>query len=344
MSDSDKEFLKALRGEETKHIPFWFMRQAGRYLPEYRELRASSGGFLDMAYNPDRACEITMQPIRRFGMGAAIIFSDILTVPHALGQDLQFVQGEGPKLGELSIDGLSFSKFEEFLQPVYDAISQTRSRLGFEKFDGTALVGFSGAPWTVATYMVEGGSSRDFLKVKTMAYGHPKKFGKLIDILVDATSEYLIKQVDAGAEALQIFDSWAGVLDQFEFQKWAVEPARKIVERVKAVHPEIKIIGFPKGAGLNYVSYVRETGVDAIQIDPSVPTDWARDELQGYVPVQGNLDPLCLLAGGDMLENAAGKILEDLKGGPYIFNLGHGIHKDTPIEHVEELIKIIRDA
>ncbi len=342
MSESNKVFLQALRGERTQHVPFWFMRQAGRYLPEYRELRAKKGGFLAMAFDPEAACEITMQPIRRFGMDAAIIFSDILTIPMALGQHLEFAAGEGPKLGELRIDALEFD--EEKLKPVYAAIERTAAQLMKEGFNQTALIGFAGAPWTVATYMVEGGSSRDFMKVKTLAYRDPEGFQKLIDMLVDVTSKYLIAQVNAGAEALQIFDSWAGTLDQFGFMRWCVQPIARVVENVKNVHPHIPIIGFPKGAGMNYAVFAKETRVNAVQIDPSVNTKYAREVLQRSLCVQGNLDPLCLLAGGGMLEDAAKNILNDLKNGPFIFNLGHGIHKDTPIAHVEKLVEIIRGA
>jgi len=343
MSESEMLFLKTLQGNATEQdgIPFWFMRQAGRYLPEYRELRAEKGGFLAMAFDPEAACEITMQPVRRFGMDAAIIFSDILTIPMSLGQHLEFVTGEGPKLGALNLDELEFDG--EVLQPVYQALRETRSQLNHEGFGQTTLIGFSGAPWTVATYMVEGGSSRDFLKVKTMAYREPEEFKKLMDMLVKATARYLILQVEAGAQALQIFDSWAGALDQFGFERWCIQPIKLIVDLVRAVYPNIPIIGFPKGAGLMYERFIKETGVDAIQIDPLVPSEYAADVLQKKVPVQGNLDPLCLLAGGDVLTSNLTKILDDLSGGDYIFNLGHGIHKETPIAHVEQMVKIIRD-
>lgn len=340
--DSKKPFLQVLKRQKPTHTPFWFMRQAGRYLPEYRKLRTKKGGFLAMAFDPIAACEITMQPIRRFGMDAAIIFSDILTIPMALGQHLEFVTGEGPKLGELNIESLEFK--EEKLQPVYDAIKTTANQLKSENFHETALIGFAGAPWTVATYMVEGGSSRDFIKTKTLANQNPEIFQTLINIITDSTSDYLIKQIEAGAEALQIFDSWAGVLDQFGFHRWSIDPIAKIVKTVKAVHPNIPIIGFPKGAGLHYKIFIEKTGIDAIQIDPLVPTSFARNTLQPLVPVQGNLDPLCLLAGGDTLQKSLDQILEDLSEGDYIFNLGHGIHKHTPIANVEHMIKTVRNA
>ena len=336
-----KAFLKVLAGEKAEHVPFWFMRQAGRYLPEYRDLRAEKGGFLAMAFDPKAACEITMQPIRRFGMDAAIIFSDILTIPMALGQHLEFVAGEGPKLGPLDLDALAYDP--EVLEPVYEALSNTKTALGVEGFDGTALIGFAGAPWTVATYMVEGGSSNDFMNTKLLAYREPEKFQKLMDMLVDSTADYLIKQVTAGAEALQIFDSWAGALDPQGFQKWCMDPIAEIVRRIHVKHPDVPIIGFPKGAGYNYIRFAKETGISAMGIDQHVPSDWARDALQPLITVQGNLDPFALMAGGDALELAARRILNDLSGYPFVFNLGHGINKDTPIEHVEQLIKILRE-
>jgi uroporphyrinogen decarboxylase len=342
----NKILLRTLAGEKTKRIPFWFMRQAGRYLPEYRALRAQKGGFLAMAMDPASACEITMQPIRRFGMDAAIIFSDILTIPMALGMDLRFETGEGPKLDALEnlteISRLNFSQFYK-LDPVYEALRQTRAALKNEGFENTALIGFAGAPWTVATYMIEGGSSRDFIKTKLMAYRDPEGFSALMDLLVEATARYLIEQVKAGAEALQIFDSWAGALDAQGFERWSIAPTQKIIARIRAVHPHVPIIGFPKGAGHNYLSYAQKTGVTAIGLDPQIPTPWAAQNLQNLLPVQGNLDPLCLLAGGERLKSAAQKILDDLSNQPFIFNLGHGIHKDTPIAHVETLVEMIKN-
>jgi len=339
-TDSPKPFLQALSGQTLSTPPFWFMRQAGRYLPEYRALRTEKGGFLAMAFDPATACEITMQPIRRFGMDAAIIFSDILTIPMALGQHLEFVTGVGPKLGPLDIENLTFNP--ETLQPVYDAIAATAAQLKTENFHNTALIGFAGAPWTVATYMVEGGSSRDFQKTKTLAYQNPEIFQTLITHITDATAHYLIKQIDAGAEALQIFDSWASALDQFAFQKWCIDPIAKIIKTVKAAHPDTPIIGFPKGAGTLYEPFIKQTGVTAIQIDPLTSITYARDTLQPLVPVQGNLDPIKLLAGGDIMHRAIDEILENLTDNPYIFNLGHGINKETPIAHVEDMIKRIK--
>lgn len=340
---ADKIFLEVLSGKKSLRAPFWFMRQAGRYLPEYRALREKKGGFLAMAMDPEAACEITLQPIRRFGMDAAIIFSDILTVPYALGQDLKFEAGEGPKLGTLDLEKLCFDEFAEKLQPVYDALSLTRNTLDKEGFANTALIGFAGAPWTVATYMVEGGGSKDFANVKKMAYGDAKNFQRLIDLLVDATSRYLIRQIEAGAEAIQIFDSWAGALDPDQFLKYSLAPVKKIIANLKSAHPDIPVIAFPRGAGIGYLDYARESGADALGLDTGICTRWAAENLQKKIPVQGNLDPICLLAGGPALEERAKKILTDLSGGPFIFNLGHGIQKDTPVENVEKLVKIIRD-
>lgn len=343
---SGKPFLDVLQGQKADRIPFWFMRQAGRYLPEYRTLRSQKGGFLEMAMDSEAACEITMQPIRRFGMDAAIIFSDILVIPMALGQRLEFAAGEGPKLEALDsaqdISRLGFSDFSR-LRPIYEALARTREQLQTEGFSETALIGFCGAPWTVATYMIEGGSSRDFVKTKLMAYRDPQGFSALIELLVEASAQYLIEQVRAGAEALQIFDSWAGALDAGSFARWCIRPTREIVRLVRSACPDVPIIGFPKGAGYNCLTYVQETGISALGLDPQIPSGWAVRSLQTLVPVQGNLDPLCLLAGGDSLALEAERILTAFGNGAFIFNLGHGIHKDTPVEHVEALVKMVRN-
>lgn len=341
-TESLKPVLQALSGHKPDRTPIWFMRQAGRYLPEYRALRSQKGGFLEMAYDPQSAAEVTMQPIRRFGMDAAIIFSDILVIPHALGQELWFEAGEGPKLGELDIDSLTDEKLEDHLGPVFEALSITKTFLHTEGFHETALIGFCGAPWTVATYMVEGGSSKVFQNTKTMAYAEPEKFNRLMDILVQATIKYLILQVKSGAEVLQIFDSWAGALDPHGFQYQVIEPTKKIVAGVKAVYPDIPIIGFPKGAAMHYRAYAEQTGIDGLALDTIVCTKYAAKYLQPVKPVQGNLDPMRLRGGGEGLDKAVRKILRDFSGGPHIFNLGHGIHKDTTIEHVEQVLKIIR--
>lgn len=338
-----KPFLQVLKHEKTDKVPFWFMRQAGRYLPEYMALRAKAGSFLNMAYNPDFACEVTMQPIRRFGMDAAIIFSDILVIPHALGQHLEFAQGEGPKLGPYDFNTLNFDNFYSTLSPVYQALKNTRSALKTEGFENTALIGFAGSPWTVATYMIEGGGSKEFLRVKTMAYSKPDEFQKLIDLLIEATSAYLIKQIEAGAEAIQIFDSWASALDHQQFLKWVVKPNALIVSKIKAVYPDIPVIGFPRAVGANYEIFAKETGVQGLSIDQQIDPAWAAKRLQPFVTVQGNLDPVCLIAGGEALTSAAKYILDQLGSGPFIFNLGHGINKDTPVENVELLVKMIKN-
>lgn len=346
-STDPKPMLATLNGERTSTVPFWFMRQAGRYLPEYRELRAKAGGFLNMAYNPDLASEITMQPIRRFEMDAAIIFSDILVIPHALGQGLEFVQGEGPKLPPMrsaaEFRSLNFSKFETTLAPVYEALKQTKSMLVEEGYNKTTLIGFCGAPWTVACYMVEGGGSKDFLNVKKLSYTDPEGFSELIDLLVESSAQYLINQINSGAEVVQIFDSWAGVLDAHSFNKWVIEPTRRMVEIIRDAHPYTPIIGFPRAAGQHYLKYVQNTGITAIGTDSMLDSSWSAKTLQPLLPVQGNLDPVALFAGGDALTLAAEKILGDLGQGAFIFNLGHGIHKETPIEHVEHLVKMIKD-
>lgn len=334
-----------MQGKKTEKVPFWFMRQAGRYLPEYRELRAKKGGFLEMVYDPESAAEITLQPIRRFGMSAAILFSDILVIPHALGQTLEFAAGEGPRLDPVTdiadLKKLSFGGIDETLSPIYQTLRNVREGLAGEGFYDTALIGFAGSPWTVVCYMVEGQGSKDYLTVKELSYSNPEFFAALIDLVTEATVHYLLKQIEAGAEALQLFDSWAGALDAESFRRWCIEPTAKIVQKIRAVHPEIPIIGFPRGAGIHYEAYARETGVTALGLDPSIDTAWAAENLQILCPIQGNLEPALLLAGGAALEQAARSILDNLASGPFIFNLGHGIHKDTPIGHVEALVKII---
>lgn len=346
MVENRKNFLEALNGNKTNSVPFWFMRQAGRYLPEYRQLRSKSGGFLEMVYKPEVAVEITLQPIRRFGMDAAIIFSDILVVPHALGQSVSFVEGEGPKLepfrSAFDFSKLNFSKFDAVLSPVYETLKGVRANLKKEGFSSTATIGFSGSPWTLACYMVEGQGSREFVNVKKLAYQDPQSFSHLIDILIEAVSAYLIRQIENGAEAVQIFDSWAGVLDGQQFRKWVIIPTKKIVSLVRDVYPYLPIIGFPKSAGNNVLSYIQDTGVTAVGLDSQYDTKWVARVIQNQVPVQGNLDPICLLSGGDALLMAAEKIIEDLSNGPFIFNLGHGIHKDTPVENVELLVEYIK--
>jgi uroporphyrinogen decarboxylase len=334
--------LRALAGETLNPPPLWLMRQAGRYLPEYRKLRAGAGSFLELCFTPDLAVEVTLQPIRRFAFDAAILFSDILVVPHALGQALSFREGEGPVLAPVrtadDVARLRPEGLHETLAPVYETVR----RLAVALPDGVALIGFAGAPWTVATYMVEGGTSRDFHHAKLWAYRDPAGFARLIDRLVDATTGYLLRQVEAGAEILQLFDSWAGVLPEAQFGRWVIEPTRRIVSAVRGVHPDIPIIGFPRGAGALYPRYFTETGVTAVSLDTAVPAGWAREALQAIGPVQGNLDPLALVAGGDAMAKATADILASFGSGPFIFNLGHGIVPETPPEHVAELIALVR--
>lgn len=343
----EKPLLAVLNGDILSVPPIWLMRQAGRYLPEYRALRAEAGGFLDMVYASDKAAEVTIQPIRRFNLDAAILFSDILIVPHALGQDLTFMAGEGPKLPPIrevsAIPEFSQKKFDMIANPVYETVSRVVDGLKEEGFDKTALIGFAGAPWTVATYMVEGGSSRDFSHVKQWAYSNPEGFGRLIDTITEATIHYLSEQIRAGAEVIKIFDSWAGALDEMQFQHWVIEPTRKICEALKNQNPDVPVIGFPKGAGARYPEYVEQTGVKAIALDSSVPLNWARENIQVKCPVQGNLDPVCLLTGGDALKAEAERICKALSDEPFIFNLGHGIIKETPPENVEFLVNVVRN-
>jgi len=342
-----KPLIEALKGKAQPTAPVWLMRQAGRYLPEYREIRKDCGGFLDLCYNPDKASEVTLQPIRRFGMDGAIVFSDILVVPHALGQKVEFLEGEGPKLDAIrqpeDMKRLTREKFHENLAPVYETLRQVKSKLAHENFENTALIGFSGAPWTLACYMIEGGSSRDFMKTKLWAYSDPNSFADLMDLLCECIVDYLSAQVDAGAEAVQLFDSWAGVLDHTMFSRWVTRPTRKIVEGFRALHPDIPFIGFPRGAGRLTLDYIQGSLVSAVSLDPQTAPKWAANVYQNLMPVQGNMDPVCLLSGGLTMQSAAEDILVHLGKGPFIFNLGHGIIKETPTEHVEELVQMIRD-
>lgn len=342
-----RSLLQTLNNQVSPNVPFWFMRQAGRYLPEYREIRQTAGGFLNLVYNPDTACEVTMQPIRRFGMNGAILFSDILVIPHALGQDLRFETGEGPKLNPIrsleDLASLDISNIDKTLNPIYETIRQTRQKLKAEKFGDTTLIGFAGSPWTVACYMVEGGGSKTFTEVKKWAYGAPDEFQKLIDIVTDATIIYLQNQAEAGAEALQLFDSWAGILDTPNFEKWVIEPTKKIVSTIKSKYPLIPIIGFPREAGHHSINYTTQTGIQAVGLDFTTSNFWARKNLQSIMPVQGNLDPIYLLNGGQGMIDAATQILETFAAKPFIFNLGHGVIKETPPEHVEQLSTLIKE-
>lgn len=342
MQAKDKLLRRALAGETGPRPPVWLMRQAGRYLPEYRELRKNAGSFLDLCFTPELAVEVTVQPIRRFGMDAAILFSDILVVPHALGQPVSFVEGEGPRLEPVR-SAAEITDFEaaivvDRLAPVFETIERLHQALPEE----TTLIGFAGAPWTVATYMVEGGSSRNFAHVKGWSSAAPDAFQALIDVLVDATSAYLIEQVARGVEVVQLFDTWAGALSEAGFERWCLAPIIEIARRVKEAWPDIPVIVFPRGVGVQYVRFARESVVDAVSIDSAVPVAWAKRELQPHGAVQGNLDPISLIAGGAVLEREAEHILATLGTGPFVFNLGHGIVPETPPENVARLIEIVR--
>jgi uroporphyrinogen decarboxylase len=332
--------LDTLCGHSGSRRPVWLMRQAGRYLPEYRALRADKGGFLELVHDSEAAAEVTLQPISRFGFDGAILFSDILVIPHALGQDLAFLEGEGPHLSPPLVDTAlsSLEAVPERLEPIYRTVRLVRGRLGPE----TTLLGFAGSPWTVATYMIAGQGSRDQQAARVLAYRDPAALQAIIDAIVALTVEYLTGQIEAGAEAVQLFDSWAGSLAPAEFERWVIAPNAAIVAALRARHPDVPVIGFPKGAGAKLPAYARETGVGAVGIDETVDPLWAARELPAGMPVQGNLDPLLLLAGGDALDVAARRILDALAGRPHVFNLGHGIDKETPIAHVERLLEVVR--
>ncbi|MFC4253847.1 uroporphyrinogen decarboxylase [Altererythrobacter xixiisoli] len=334
--------LETLRGHNGAIKPVWLMRQAGRYLPEYRALRAEKGGFLELVNDSEAAAEVTIQPIRRFGMDGAILFSDILVIPHALGQKLEFLAGEGPRLSPPLIDSAleALTAVPERLEPIYRTVSLVRGLLGPE----TTLLGFAGSPWTVATYMIAGEGSRDHHASRALAYRDPAAVQAIIDAIVDSTVIYLSGQIRAGAEAVQLFDSWSGSLAPHEFERWVIAPTLRIVEAVRALHPDTPIIGFPKGAGEKLPAYARETTVDAIGVDETIDPVWAHRNLPADLPVQGNLDPLQLLAGGPGLETHARDVLAAFEGRPHVFNLGHGIDKETPIPHVERLLEIVRQG
>ncbi len=339
-----KLLLRVLDGDAGVPPPIWLMRQAGRFLPEYRAVRTQAGSFLDLCYTPELAATVTLQPVERFGMDAAILFSDILVIPDALGQSVRFVEGEGPVLEPVrdvqALAQLTTARVESHLAPVMETVRLVRRDLS----DDVTLIGFAGAPWTVATYMVEGSSSRDYAQVKGWAFGDPEGFERLVSLLVEATTIYLCAQIEAGAEVVQLFDSWASVLPEDQFRRWVIKPTREIVAGVRARHPTIPIIGFPRGAGLLYEAYVAETGVNGVGLDSQVPVAWAAGALQGKVAVQGNLDPIFLLRGGEGMRQAARNILTALGSGPLIFNLGHGVLPATPPDHVAELIALVRET
>jgi uroporphyrinogen decarboxylase len=336
----DRPLLAVLKGERRDPPPVWLMRQAGRYLPEYRALRAEKGGFLELCYDPESAAEVTLQPIRRFGFDGAILFSDILVIPHALGQELSFTAGEGPRLAPPLKDTAlaSLAAAPERLEPVYETVRRVAAALPPE----TTFLGFAGAPWTVATYMVAGEGSRDHAEARTLAYRDPQMFGAIIDAIVEATIRYLGRQIDAGVHAVQIFDSWAGSLAPAEFERWVIAPTVRIVEALHRSHPGVPVIGFPKGAGGRLPAYAREVRPDAIGLDETVDPAWADDVLPDGLPVQGNLDPLALLAGGAALEEGVKRVRGAFRDRPHVFNLGHGIVPQVPVEHVERLLELVR--
>ncbi|MBV9929568.1 MAG: uroporphyrinogen decarboxylase [Alphaproteobacteria bacterium] len=340
MPSADKLLLRALAGEKPEKTPVWLMRQAGRYLPEYRALRAQKGGFLDLATDSEAAAEVTLQPIRRFGFDGAILFSDILIVPWALGQELRFEAGEGPRLSPPLVDAAldSLARVPTRLEPVFATVEKVAAALPPQ----TAFLGFAGSPWTVATYMIAGQGSREQAEARRYAYRDPAAFQAIIDAIAAMTVEYLSAQIARGVEAVQLFDSWAGSLSPAQFERWVIAPTATIVGKLRARHPGTPIIGFPKGAGGKLPAYSRETAVDAIGLDETVDPAWAEAALPVGLPVQGNLDPLALIAGGAALETAVARILSVFRERPHVFNLGHGILPDTPIAHVEQLLTLVR--
>lgn len=343
MAAEGKRVLRALAGETLAVPPVWMMRQAGRYLPEYRAERAKAGSFLDLCYNPDFAVEVTLQPIRRYGFDAAILFADILLVPQALGADLRFVEGEGPRLSTItSAADLARLKpveaIHETLAPIYETVRRLRGELPVE----TTLIGFAGAPWTVATYMIAGRGTPDQAPARRLMYGDPAVFGALIDRITEATILYLLAQIEAGAEVVKLFDSWAGALPGARFEEFCIRPARRIVEALRIAAPHVPVIGFPRGAGGNYAAFVAGTGVAGCALDTSVDPVWAAAELQSRVCVQGNLDPLLMVVGGEALIRATKDCVEGFAGGPHIFNLGHGITPDADPANVDVMLRAIR--
>jgi uroporphyrinogen decarboxylase len=338
-----KPFIEVLAGKRQAVPPLWMMRQAGRYLPEYRALREKAGSFLNLCFTPEYAAEVTLQPIRRFDFDAAIIFSDILVIPYALGRSVRFEAGEGPRLDPLDTPDkvATLAAKADFgkLEPVYEALRRVRAELDAK----TALIGFCGAPWTVATYMVAGQGTPDQAPARMMAYRHTEAFAEIIDVLVENSIHYLVGQLKAGADALQIFDTWAGVLPPREFARWSIEPALRIVEGVRKQVPDAKIIGFPRGAAGQLPAYVEATGVNAVSIDWTADPSLIRERVQTKVAVQGNLDPLVLIAGGAALDGSVDDVLANYGKGRLIFNLGHGIQPETPIAHVEQMVRRVRE-
>jgi uroporphyrinogen decarboxylase len=337
---AEKPLISVLRGRRTSASPIWLMRQAGRYLPEYRQLREEKGSFLELVYDSDAAAEVTLQPLERFAFDAAILFSDILIVPFALGQNLTFIAGEGPRLSPtLSNASIhSLSAVPARLHPIYETVRKVKERLAPE----TTLIGFAGAPWTVATYMVAGQGSRDQAETRQMAYADPEKLDAIIGAIETTTVEYLCGQIDSGAEVVQLFDSWAGSLAPEHFERFVIAPTARIVAEVRKRHSAVPIIGFPKGAGGKLGAYASGTDVDAVGLDETVDPQWANDTLPSGFPVQGNLDPLALLAGGEAMDRSVRSILDAFANRPHIFNLGHGILQQTPPAHVQQLVDLVK--
>ena len=337
-----KAILDVFNHHPRSPPPIWLMRQAGRYLPEYRALREKAGDFLTLCFTPDLAAEVTLQPVRRFGFDAAILFSDILVIPHALGQAVRFAVGEGPQLDPIAdrqaLMRLRLELDHGVLAPIYETIRRVKASLAPD----VALLGFCGAPWTVASYMIAGHGTPDQQPARMFAYGDPEAFAGLIDKLVDASAAYLVRQLQAGVDAVQIFDTWAGVLPAEEFARWCIGPAQRIVANVRSQVPDAKVIGFPRGVGAGLLRYVEDVPVDAVGLDWMADPAFVRDEIQWRVPVQGNLDPLALLAGGSALDQGVDNILAAFSERPFIFNLGHGILPQTPIAHVEQMIARVR--
>ena len=337
-----KSLIEVLAGRRQSVPPIWLMRQAGRYLPEYRALRQKIGNFLDLCLDPKLAAEVTLQPIRRFGFDAAILFSDILVVPYALGQSVAFTAGDGPRLDAVT-DAESFRKLRkeldhERLAPVYETVARVKSQLPAD----VTLLGFCGAPWTVATYMIAGAGTPDQIPAREFVYRAPQLLDELLDILVEASVGYLVRQFEAGADAVQLFDTWAGILPDDAFGRCCIKPCARIIAAVRARIPGAKFIGFPRGAGSRLKAYIDAVDIDAVGLDWTVDLAFAREEVQSRKPVQGNLDPVVLLAGGDALDRAVDRIMENFSAGPFVFNLGHGVLPDTPVAHVEQLVTRVR--
>jgi uroporphyrinogen decarboxylase len=337
-----KPLRDVLDGKRFAVPPIWLMRQAGRYLPEYMAVRNTVGGFLDLCFTPKLAAEVTLQPIRRFGFDAAILFSDILVIPQALGRSVRFSAGEGPLLEPIDdpavIANIRDAVDDNVLAPVYETIGLVKAALS----PNVTFLGFCGAPWTVATYMIAGRGTPDQAPARLFAYRHPDAFSRLIDVLVEASIRYLVRQLQAGVDAVQVFDTWAGVLPPYEFERWCIAPTQRIVAGVREAVPDARIIGFPRGAGSNLLRYVERVPINAVGLDWMINLAFARDAIQSCMPVQGNLDPLVLRAGGAALDRSVDAILATFSGGPFIFNLGHGILPDTPIQHVEQMIRRVR--